>query len=334
MPTMTDGNILPVDKVSAWSPTFVNGVSPSMRALDRVVADIAPTDIPVLLIGESGTGKEAVALEIHRHSQRSSGPFVKWSCSTLAWGSPLMDLPWGGKGTGGKGAANVGTLFLDEISQLEPSNQSRILTLLPDGDRVPSGRYLGARIISATTRNLEEEMWGGRFQQELYYRINGVCLRLPSLRNRKEDIPVLLDFFLRKYASLFNRQAPRLGSMTMDLLLQHAWPGNVRELENAVRKIVALGDEQLALSDLTVGARVVMPEPALPSATGSSKSNGKSLKEAAREASRKAERELILKALDRTHWNRKRTARELQISYKALLYKLKQLNLDGIDSGS
>jgi two-component system response regulator AtoC len=332
MPAMSDSNTLPVDKV--WNPTFVNGVSPSMRALDRVIADIAPTDIPVLLIGESGTGKEAVALEIHRHSQRSSGPFVKWNCSTLTWDSHLMELSSSGKGFGGKSVTNAGTLFLDKISQLEASNQSRLLNLLPDGDRVSSGNYLGARVISATTRNLEDEMRGGRFQQELYYRINGVCLRLPSLRHRKEDIPVLLDFFLRKYACLFNRQTPQLGSMTMDLLLQHSWPGNIRELENAVRKIVALGDEQLALSDLTAAPAVVMPEPVLPSATGSSKSNGRSLKEAAREASRKAERELILNALDRTHWNRKRTARELQISYKALLYKLKQLNLDGTDNGA
>jgi two-component system response regulator AtoC len=322
---MSDRNLLPVNEVVGHSHIFVNGVSPSMRALDRVIADIAPTDIPVLLIGDSGTGKEAVALEIHRHSQRSTGPFVKWNCSTLTWDSQLMYLNSGGKGSNARGATNAGTLFLDKISQLEAQDQSRLLNLLPDGESVPSGRCLGARIISATTTNLEDEMRKGRFQQELYYRINGVCLRLPSLRHRKEDIPLLLDFFLRKYASLFNRDTPRLRSTTLDLLLQYTWPGNVRELENAVRKIVALGDDQLALSDLT-------PESPVTPTTASAKSNGKSLKEAGREASRKAERELILKALDRTHWNRKRTARELQISYKALLYKLKQLNLDSTDS--
>jgi two-component system response regulator AtoC len=189
-------------------------------------------------------------------------------------------------------------------------------------------------------------MHRGRFREELYYRINGVLLRLPPLRNRKEDIPALLDFFLKKYASLFARPVPEVSPGGMQLLLDHSWPGNIRELENVARKMVAFGDEQLALHDLSA-VKPLKSSEALPRHANSSSSSSisrpsspskllrndaspiRSLKEAAREASRHAERTLILSQLERTHWNRKRTARELQISYKALLYKLKQLGLVG-----
>jgi two-component system response regulator AtoC len=189
------------------------------------------------------------------------------------------------------------------------------------------------RVISSTTRNLEEEMKSGRFQEELYYRINGVHLRLPPLRDRSEDIPALLEFFFKKYASLFERSEPKISDATMSLLLRHSWPGNIRELENVARKIVALGDEHLATHDLSVGNGSKAPDPhtgvSRISATVYSHVPTRSLKEAARAASRVAERAMILDQLERTHWNRKKAARELQISYKALLYKLKQLGLDG-----
>jgi two-component system response regulator AtoC len=176
-------------------------------------------------------------------------------------------------------------------------------------------------------------MKSGRFREELYYRINGVHLRLPPLRDRKEDIPALLEFFFRKYASLFERPEPKVGRSTMGLLLRYSWPGNIRELENVARKIVALGDEHLATHDLMAEYGTKAPDP-LPDASkipdnGSAHVPSGSLKDAARAASRLAERAMILSQLERTHWNRKRAARELQISYKALLYKLKQLGLDG-----
>jgi len=176
-------------------------------------------------------------------------------------------------------------------------------------------------------------MKGGRFREELYYRINGVHLRLPPLRDRKEDIPALLEFFFQKYTSLFERPEPTISESTMSLLLRHSWPGNIRELENVARKIVALGDEHLATHDLTAEHAAKAPDPSLAasknSEPGISQVPSGSLKEAARAASRVAERAMILNQLERTHWNRKRAARELQISYKALLYKLKQLGLDG-----
>jgi two-component system, NtrC family, response regulator AtoC len=308
---------------------FIFGLSPAMRALKRVISDIAPTEIPVLLIGESGTGKEMAALEIHRLSGRANEPFLKCNCAASGAESLQSRLCGGENGAKGEAGRSGGTLFLDEVSLLDPSSQLSLLHCLPDGDGTSSAARPVARVISATTRNLEEEMRGGRFREELYYRIDGVCLRLPSLRSRKEDIAVLLDFFVKKYVALFQRSEPRLAPSTMDLLMGHSWPGNVRELENVARKIVALGDEELALSDLSSAGSFAAEEASPKVIPANCRIKPRSLKEAAREASRKAERELIAKALERTHWNRKRTARDLQVSYKALLYKMKQLGLDG-----
>jgi len=296
-----------------------------MRALELSIADIAPTDIPVLLVGESGTGKEVIALEIHRLSERSNGIFVKCGCAGLTAESLIARLNSGERGTG-DGETASGSLFLDEVGNLDLASQSRLLDMLADGPGMEAQNHVRMRIISSTTRSLEHEMRSGRFRQELYYRISGVSLHLPPLRERKQDISGLLEFFLKKYASLFGWPEPQLSSSTMDLLMRHSWPGNVRELENVARKVVALGNEQLALGDLQNGLNPKGNEFAQSSTFG----NGQqSLKVASREASRRAEREMILKQLELTHWNRKRTARELQISYKALLYKLKQLGLDG-----
>ncbi len=330
----TDENLVSTDIAAAHSTAnyFVCGLSPAIRSVERLIAEIAPTDIPVLITGESGTGKEIMALLIHRRSRRPQEAFLKCNCTSIAVESLTSRL----SSTCGEGAsdgyASVGTIFLDEVSQLDLATQRRLLQLLPEGD-TPA---LRARLISSTAQNLDDQMRAGQFRDELYYRINGVCLRLPPLRHRAVDIPVLLDSFLKKYAALFGRLEPHVGTATMDVLLRHPWPGNIRELENFARKMVALGDEHLALerfarpcqrsavseTSLRCGrAQVIGP--------GNGAGNGRSLKEAAREASRKTEHEMILRVLQRTHWNRKRTARELQISYKALLYKLKQLGLNG-----
>lgn len=331
----TEENLLSMGTSSArtgLNQHFVHGISPAMRALERTIADIAPTDIPILLVGESGTGKEVVALEIHRLSARWNEAFVKYSCAGLTADSLAARLHRS-ENFNEEDATSGGSFFLDEINQLEPASQARLLNLLPDGGGVPAPGCLSVRVISSTTRNLEDEMRNGRFREELYYRINGVHLRLPPLRNRKEDIPALLDFFLKKYASLFGQPEPQVSTPTMDLLLRHAWPGNIRELENFARKMVALGNEQLATHDLAIvdATKTSEPVPAPAKLPGNGNTLGRSLKEASREASRHAERAMILIQLECTHWNRKRTARELQISYKALLYKLKQLGLDGSD---
>jgi len=211
------------------------------------------------------------------------------------------------------------TVFFDEISELDSSCQRSLVYALPDGEARPRRGSLGARVISTTNRNLDDEMRAGRFRSELYYRINGVCLRLPPLRDRKEDIPLLVESFLTRYAAEFGRPRPSLSPRALRMLLDYSWPGNIRELENAVKKIVALGAENLALADLVA-------EP-VETRTEVSETRSFSLKAAARAASREAEREMILEALARTRWNRKRAAQELQISYKSLLYKLKQIGL-------
>jgi len=217
------------------------------------------------------------------------------------------------------GLNSVGTLLFDEISELDPGCQRSLLYALPDGEAKPQPKMVAARVISTTNKNLDEEMRVGRFRSALYYRINGVCLRIPALRERKEDIPVLADLFLDKYAAEFDRPRPSLSPRGMEILLEHSWPGNIRELENTVKKVVAMKDERLALAGLSA----YIGEPS--AAAGPVKSGNYSLKAVARAASREAERELILKVLARTHWNRKRAAQELQISYKSLRSKLKQI---------
>jgi two-component system response regulator AtoC len=300
---------------------YVGTANPAMRAIERVIADIAPTDIPVLLLGESGTGKEVVAMRIHQLSHRHEEPFLKLSCAALTPGTFTQHLLTGNSnGQGGNGSSGRGSIFLDEVSELDLACQPKLLLALPDGDNGPSGSPLGARLICATSRNLEEEMRAGRFRDELYFRINGVCLRLPPLRHRREDVPVLFEHFLRKYARQMGRPVPLMQVATLAALMQHAWPGNIRELENVARKVVALGNVRVALADLGGPRRELEPS--------TSGAEGVSLKDAARAASRQAERELILRTLAKTRWNRKRAAQELQISYKALLYKLKQIGLD------
>jgi len=299
---------------------FVAGTSPAVITLKSVIAEIAPTGIPVLLVGESGTGKQMIAQLIHRLSSRAEEPFVKVACAAMNPERMSAEL-----GLGGADNFNAaGTVFLVEISELDAACQRSLLYALPEEDSRQSPGRFTARVIATTNRNLDEEMRAGRFRSELYYRINGVCLRLPPLRERREDIPLFADFFLRKHAAQFGRNRPSLASGTMQIFMEHLWPGNIRELENVIKKIVALNDEELAVAGLAEAQAVERPRAA--------DSHGSSLKAASRAASREAERELILRALTRTRWNRKRAARDLQISYKSLLYKLKQIGLQDTEA--
>jgi DNA-binding NtrC family response regulator len=183
-------------------------------------------------------------MRIHRLSRRAQGPFLRLSCAAVTADS----LTAARSDESGSGAHRPGSLLLDEVSELEPSCQPRLLHVFPDDTADPDA---GARLISTTRRNLEEEMHAGRFREELYYRINGACLRLPPLRHRREDIPSLADYFLDKYAALFGRQRPTLGAPGLRTLLDHSWPGNVRELENAIERGVVLGTtDRILLEDL------------------------------------------------------------------------------------
>src|SRR5271156_4312252 len=203
---------------------FVGGISPIMQALEGVVGEIAPTNIPVLLVGESGTGKEMFANRIHKFSEFGEQRMARISCAAMNPSAFSGELGLNSNGRSEATKNAFGTLFLDEIGELDPECQRSLLCALPDGDAGTRGALLKARVISTTSRNLDEEMREGRFRRELYYRINGVCLRLPALRDRKEDIPLLVEFFLNKHAALFARSRPSLSSQTLQLLLDHPWP--------------------------------------------------------------------------------------------------------------
>ncbi len=197
------------------------------------------------------------------------------------------------------------------------TGQRSLLSVLPDAFSEPSLDSRTTRIVSSTARDLEASVKAGQFRKELYFRVAGVCLRLPPLRERREDIEPLLEFLLRESCRTLNKPAPVLDRQTLEILVGYDWPGNIRELENLARKMVALGDTRFVAVEFQKPVSTARPV--------SFSTARPSLKIAARAASREKERELILDALERTKWNRKRAAQDLRISYKALLYKLKQI---------
>jgi two-component system response regulator AtoC len=281
-----------------------------MRPVEAVIRELAQSDVPVLLLAERGAGKHATAQRIHDLSRRSAQPFRRLLCSTLK----PEDL----EKFSGQNHESAGTIFLEELGDLNADCQACVQTVL--SQRVGNhSDGVKARFICGSARDLELEVKARRLREDLYYRISGVCLRLPPLRQRKEDIPILTEEFLAKYAQEFRRPIPALSKETRRLFQDYSWPGNLHELEAAARILVALGDEHLAMG----GLRALLQK--------SPSRNGKrmSLKAAAKAASHEAEKELSLRALTRTRWNRRRAAEELQISYKALLYKLKQIGYEG-----
>jgi two-component system response regulator AtoC len=296
--------------IDAVVTEFVEGASVNLRPVEAVIRELAQTDVPVLLLAEPGAGKHTTARRIHDLSRRSTQPFRRFLSSTLKPEDLEKLLVEDGE--------SAGTIFLEELGDLNGDCQSfldGVLSRPVDGN----GR-VHARFICGSALDLELEVKARRLREDLYYRISGVCLRLPPLRQRKEDIPVLIEQFLMKYAHEFRRPIPTLSKETRRLFQDYSWPGNLHELEAAARILVALGDEHLAMG----GLRALLQKTPSPR-------NGKtmSLKTAAKAASHEAEKELILKVLARTRWNRRRAAEELQISYKALLYKLKQIGFEG-----
>ncbi|HTV58977.1 MAG TPA: sigma 54-interacting transcriptional regulator [Verrucomicrobiae bacterium] len=300
------------------------GMSAAIQSLEGVLREIAPTNIPILLVGEIGTGKTYYAQRIHQFSRKSGQPLLRIPCAYLSPVNLAEELGLNHASGNETEGQRAGSVFLDEIGDLDPACQRQLLYALPDGKATPRRGALTGRVISSTARNLDEEMRAGRFRSELYYRISGVCLRLPLLRERREDIPLLVEHFLTKHAEEMDRARPSVSARTMRTLLDYSWPGNIRELENVVKKIVALGDGEISLGEMA--AQTAESQAAAPAQTRDS-----SLKAAARAASREAEKQLILDTLARTRWNRKRAAQELQISYKSLLFKLKQIGLQGTE---
>jgi len=317
------GNILPNNAKSGGEGSgepvglaFVEGVSASMRPVEAVIRELAQSDVPVLVLAEPGAGKHATAQRIHQMSRRSAQPFHWFQCLGLE----AKDLEILREQENEGAPANTGTVYLQELADLSQDCQTCLLEVLPQSPGNAKAAGQRARLICGSARDLEVEVKRGRLREDLYYRISGVCLRVPPLRQRKEDIAFLMGHFLRKYARDFRRTVPNLSAETLRLFLDYAWPGNLQELEDAARVLVALGDEEAALG----GLRVLLRKP-----EAGSNGGGVSLKAASRAASREAEKELILNTLTRTRWNRRRAAQELQISYKALLYKLKQIGFEG-----
>jgi transcriptional regulator with PAS, ATPase and Fis domain len=278
-----------------------------------------------------------VARELCDRSSRRGKPFVKVNCAAIP--SELLESELFGFEKGSfTGAisrkpgkfefANQGTIFLDEISEMHPTLQAKLLHVLQDrefsrlgGDEDVS---VDVRVITATNRQIEKELQNGTFREDLYYRINVVSIHLPPLRERKEDIAELADYFLRKYSAIFDKRYQPLSKPTTNALFAYSWPGNVRELENLIKKIVVFENEEYALQNLdpglnTAAGRVGSPEPG---------DQGRvSLKKVGKLAAQEAEKQLILQTLLETRWNRKKAADLLEISYKALLYKIKQAGL-------
>jgi len=280
---------------------WIESVSAGMRTVEAMIRELSQNDVPVLVVAEHGSGKAAVAARIHSLSRRAAEPFHLYQ--GLEASEEILAARDG----------QSGTVYLQEVGDLTAAAQKELVRQIglsgAEQRRVP-------RYICGTSRELEPEVKAGKFREDLYYGISGVCLRLPPLRQRKEDIPILRDWFLSTAARDFCRAVPVLSPETQNFFLEYNWPGNIRELKDAARAIVGLGDETLAMGGLRSLLRRV-----------DRSGNGEkiSLKDAARAASREAEREIILQVLTRTRWNRRRAAQELQISYKALLYKLKQI---------
>ena len=313
-----------------------------MRGLKPVIDQIAPTDITVLIKGQSGTGKELVARAIHSKSLRRNKPFVKINCAAIP--AELMESELFGyekgaftgayaKKPGKFELADGGTIFLDEIGEIDISLQSKLLQVLQDGEFSKLGGKgnvnVDTRVIAATNQDLEQATDEGRFRKDLYYRINAVSVFVSALRERREEIPHLCDYFLRFYNHRYDRRRGRLSRETLRLFQQYEWPGNIRELENVIKRIVILDSEQSVIHDLW-GTDVATAEEE--AAIGESDPRGAlDLKEIGRQASHRAEREAIHRALLRTRWNRREAAQLLQVSYKSLLCKIKEYGIDKLN---
>jgi two-component system response regulator HydG len=307
------------------------GNSASMRAMIETLTLVAPSEATVLIQGQSGTGKELVASAIHHNSPRKSSPFIKVNCAALPETLLESELFGHEKGafTGAAGPrkgrferADHGTLFLDEIGEMAPATQAKILRVLQEREFEPVGGNrsirVDTRIISATNRNLEEEIAADQFREDLYYRLNVVTITVPPLRERLSDIPLLAEHFLEQYAARNHRTFKGIAPQAMDLLMRYSWPGNVRELENVIERAVIMargdhiGTEHFPSTISDQESATSGHAPTLPS--------GRSLKE--------VEREMILQTLDDMGGNRTQTAKILGISRRTLQLKLKEYGIN------
>jgi two-component system, NtrC family, response regulator AtoC len=323
--------IEPIDSLPPDDVLF--GRSAAMMEVRQRAEKVCNANVPVLLCGGAGTGKEAVARWIHEHSANRNGEFVKVNCAAIP-GMLLESELFGyerGAFTGAHTSkpgrvefAHNGTLFLDEIADLDLGLQSKLLQFLQDmcfsriGDQIE--RVVETRLICATNRDLEGGINSGTFRGDLFYRINVVCLRLPPLRERWEDIPVVAEYFRALFQKKFTKQSEPLSDEILQYLQNLDWPGNIRELSNVIARHVLIGAEGKIFQEPIAK----QPDPS----RGSSRGVGTvPLKQIAKEAVREQERGFILEALQANQWNRRKTAQALKISYRTLIYKIRDAGL-------
>lgn len=312
--------------------------SKRMRDLEAQAALVARADIPLLILGESGTGKEILALYTHKMSARSQNIFLKVNCAAVP--ADLLESELFGYEQGAfTGAVKTkpgkfevctgGTIFLDEIGEMPAILQAKLLQVLQDGTFSRLGSRspmkVDVRVIAATNINMKEAMAQKTFREDLYYRLNGFTLSIPPLRERKEEIPVLAEYFMRKGAKRYDRQPLSFSSNLLNALTEHSWPGNLRELENVINRYLVLGEEKSIVEELLPSA--AYQGGAAAAAQPQESQNGTGLKAMVRNLKGDAESTAIAQVLEGVGWNRKAAANDLQISYKALLYKIKQYDL-------
>ena len=328
------------DDTGSWQ--YVRSRCARMQALERRALRVAPSDETVLILGETGVGKDQLAHLIHQNSSRRARAFVHLNCAALPEGLLEPELFGHVRGSytgatetrpGQFEVASGGTLFLDEIGELPPRLQAKLLHVLQErkiyrvGGRQPLD--VDVRILAATNRDLTQAIRSGAFRRDLFYRLSVVTLSVPPLRERLMDLDDLALYFFERYAGLYNhRDLPRPDASFFQLLRSWRWDGNIRELENAIKRVILLGGiehlaEELSGPSLAEGESPSESQ-ASPTAHGAA---SRSLKDIGRSAAQRAERQAILGTLTRMAWNRKKTARELQVSYRSLLYKIKDYTL-------
>ncbi|HHV61179.1 MAG TPA: sigma-54-dependent Fis family transcriptional regulator [Firmicutes bacterium] len=312
------------------------GKSPKMQEIYDLIDKVAPTDATVVLLGESGTGKELVAKCIHYNSPRRNGPFIKLNCAALPEG--VLDSELFGHEKGAFTGATVqrlgrfelahgGTIFLDEIGDISPATQVRLLRVLQEREfeRVGGTQTIktDARIIVATNKDLEREMLAGRFREDLYYRLNVIRIFMPPLRERMEDIPLLVDYFLKEFCALHQKHVTQVAPDAMKALMSYRWPGNIRELRNVIERGVVLATGDLVTVDL-------LPEEITTSCPDGRRhrfEHGKTLKDVVDEVVEEVEREVILDALSKCGWRQAKVAGLLGISEKTLYNKMQKYHI-------
>jgi DNA-binding NtrC family response regulator len=306
-----------------------------MKEIESQCRLVARADIPVLILGESGTGKEVATLFIHKMSARNQRAYMKVNCAAMP--ADLLESELFGYEPGAFTGAikakpgkfeicNNGTIFLDEIGEMPAVLQAKLLQVLQDGSFSRLGSRttvkVDVRVIAATNIDIKAAIAQKTFREDLYYRLNGFTLKMPPLRERVEEIPILATHFMRKVAAKYEREPLPISPLLLQALCAYPWPGNLRELENTIKRYLILNDEQAIIAELSPQFSGDL------SASGEEEAEGNgSLKHMMRNLKDGAESAAIARTLDGTGWNRKAAAGELQISYKALLYKIKQYNL-------